>query len=265
MFPGVPLDPPSTSWTRTIRITNIRVNAQAFAPATLLSTISAVIQFQGPASVSVNQISATIAYVQPGMGATKTTVDNSFLQCEYPTDTLAKGDEPATESHGWDTCTASGTEYPGISTSICSGFQYPGFESTYPYVWINTLSSNPGPHPVISITEGYQSSWKSKNMAQLLGNGGGATVLGGAPNYGAPVVGTGGNSAATNYAAYDGYASFAAATTLYPADISMNNPAVRFFTESGFVETGTANLRLHVLVDPTAIRSCQSPTWASRI
>ena len=115
VFPGVPLDPPSTSWSRTIRITNIRVNAQAFAPATLLSTISAIIQFQGPASVSVNQISATIAYVQPGMGATKTTVDNSFLQCEYPTDTLAKGDEPATESHGWDTCTASGTEYPSIT------------------------------------------------------------------------------------------------------------------------------------------------------
>jgi hypothetical protein len=100
-------------------------------------------------------------------------------------------------------------------------------------VFINTSST--GPHSVIQVTEGYQSSWKPKNMAQLVGSNG--SVLG---TVGTPVVGGNGNSAANNYAAYDGSAGFAAATTNYPADIAMNNPAVRWFTESGFVETAPA-------------------------
>jgi len=220
-FPGVPLDPPGTNYTRTIRITNIRVNATAFAPANLLSTVTAIVQFQGPAAVSVNQISATIGYVAQGMGATKVTADNSFLQCEYPTNTLAKGDETAAEYHGWSTCTTS-----------CSA-QYPFETGTGPFVIISTSPATTV-HPLISITEGYQSSWKAKNMAQLLGSG---SVLGAS---GQPVVGAGGNSAATNYAAYDGSVSLFASTTNYPADIAMNNPQIRFFTESGYVETAPA-------------------------
>jgi len=218
-FPGVPLDPPSTGFTRTIRITNIRVNATAFAPANLLSTVTAIVQFQGPASVSVNQISATIGYVAQGMGATKVTSDSAFLQCEYPTNTLAKGDEPATENAGWTTCVSS-----------CSP-QYPYETGTGPFIIFNTSAQT---NPLITVTEGYQSSWKAKNMAQLLGNGGGAAVLG--PS-GQPVVGTGGNSAPANYAAYDGSVALFNSTTNYPADIAMNNPQIRFFTESGYIET----------------------------
>ncbi len=249
VFPGVPLDPPATSWTRTIRITNIRVNATAFAPANLLSQVVAIIQFQGPAAISLNQIQTTIGYVAQGMGATKVTADNSFLQCEYPTATLAKNDVLPLESHGWVTCVSDGTPATqgggGSSSSSSSsssqtscptsngGFEYPGYESTFPYVFINTASSYTGPRSVISINEGYQSSWKAKNMAQLIGSNG--TVL--TPGTGTVTVGTNGNSAANNYAAYDGSAGVAFATTNYPPDIAMDNPQIRFFTESGFVET----------------------------
>jgi hypothetical protein len=226
IFPGVPLDPPATSWTRTIRITNIRVNATAFAPANLLSQVVAIIQFQGPASVSLNQIQTTIGYVAQGMGATKVTADNSYLQCEYPLNTLTKGDPTAAELHGYTTCATSSSSSP-----CSSSFEYP-FETTFPYVFINTSTTSAGAHPGITVTEGYQSSWKPKNMAQLLGNG---TVL--TPGTGQPTVGSGGNSLASNYAAYDGSLTFANATTNYPPDIAMNNPQIRFFTESGFTET----------------------------
>ena len=230
IFPGVPLDPPATSWTRTIRITNLRVNATAFAPANLLSQVVAIIQFQGPAAVSVNSIQTTIGYVAQGMGATKVTADNSFLQCDYPTNTLAKADSTVglSESHGWLTCTASSTP-----SGCPSGFQYPAIETAYPFIWFNTSSSYTGQHPVISIAEGYQSSWKAKNMSQAIGSDG--VVLG--PGTGSVVIGTNGNSSATNYAAYDGSGGVALATTNYPVDIAMNNPQIRFFTESGFVET----------------------------
>ena len=84
VFPGVPLDPPATAWTRTIRITNIRVNATAFAPANLLSQVVAIVQFQGPAAISVNQIQATIGFVAQGMGATKVTTDNAVVSTVTP-------------------------------------------------------------------------------------------------------------------------------------------------------------------------------------
>jgi hypothetical protein len=255
VFPGVPLDPPATSWTRTIRITNIRVNATAFAPANLLSQVVAIIQFQGPAAISLNQIQTTIGFVAQGMGATKVTADNSFLQCEYPLNTLTKADNNPPgpgflETHGFTTCVSS-----------CSP-QFAFETGTGPFVNITTASSYTGQHPVISIAEGYQSSWKPKNMAQLLGSGGVVLGASGQPLVAAPggcvlpvATGcTGPNSSQINYAAYDGAISPAAATTNYPPDIAMDNPQIRFFTESGFTETpATISYTANNAVSPSSL------------
>ncbi len=87
IFRGVPLDPPGTGFTRYLRFTNIRVNAAAtgLTPGNPLSQITAIISFQGPASVQNATIQTTVATIQTGNGGTTVpSADSAFLQCEYP-------------------------------------------------------------------------------------------------------------------------------------------------------------------------------------
>jgi hypothetical protein len=94
LFVGVPIDPPGTSGTRVIRITNIRANASSagvvvgpgpFAPAAIQAFISAT----GSTSIPINNPQQTVAFVQQGLsfslrdsgGGSVSTSDITRLQC----------------------------------------------------------------------------------------------------------------------------------------------------------------------------------------
>lgn len=80
VFPFVPFDPPGTNGVRTIRITNIRIDATRFDPAAF-PQITAVVTVEGQASVALQFNSTIVATVLNGMGATTVTADKGFLQC----------------------------------------------------------------------------------------------------------------------------------------------------------------------------------------
>jgi hypothetical protein len=81
-FLEVPFDPPTSVNNRSIRITNIRVDATRFGVASPFSTVpvTATVSFGGSTTISVPDTTVTVAQVQQGMtvqvyGAT------GFLQC----------------------------------------------------------------------------------------------------------------------------------------------------------------------------------------
>jgi hypothetical protein len=87
---GVPIDPPGTTGTRTIRITNVRANAsQLGTSSTLIPTqITMFISVTPPQSLPINNPQQTVAFVSPGLTFSLRTADNAgttagvtFLQC----------------------------------------------------------------------------------------------------------------------------------------------------------------------------------------
>jgi len=79
-FPGVPFDPPGTNGVRTIRITNIRIDATRFDPVNF-TQITAIVTIEGTAAVSLQKNDTIVATVAVGMGATTVKADKGFLQC----------------------------------------------------------------------------------------------------------------------------------------------------------------------------------------
>jgi hypothetical protein len=182
VFPGVPLDPSGDNFQRTIRITNLRFNATVFDPTSPFAQLIATISFSGPASVGLTTIQTQVASVQKGMGAITVTADSSFLQCEYPTATLASADASVglAETHGWTSACGTPAACAGLASS---------------QITVDTSSSFAGNHPVIQITEGFQTSWKPRNMSELLGTNGevlgiDANCAGGPSGFGSPCIGT---------------------------------------------------------------------------
>jgi len=87
---GVPVDPPGTNGTRTIRITNVRANAsQLGTSSTLIPTqITMFISIVPQQALPLNNPSQTVAYVSKGLNFSLRKPDNSgstsgvtFLQC----------------------------------------------------------------------------------------------------------------------------------------------------------------------------------------
>jgi len=81
-FLEVPFDPPSTSSNRSIRITNIRVDATRFGVASPFSTVpvTATVSFGGSTTISVPDTTVTVAQVQQGMTVAVFGA-SGFLQC----------------------------------------------------------------------------------------------------------------------------------------------------------------------------------------
>ncbi len=72
---GIPIDPPGTSGTRIVRITNIRANANALGVAGANATptpIIAVVTAAGPNLAGVNNPTQTVAYTQKGLSFSMT-------------------------------------------------------------------------------------------------------------------------------------------------------------------------------------------------
>jgi len=146
---GVPLDPPGTTTSRTIRITNIRADAHdagggAPAPGNFsLSSIQATISINGNTSLSINNPQQYVAFVGPGLSGGITQTNFSFLQCvgesasntaqvngKVPTFTFTEGFGSSWKAkniaHILNT-TTSGYTGNGTVTAAASYWSYDGF------------------------------------------------------------------------------------------------------------------------------------------
>jgi hypothetical protein len=81
---GVPIDPPGSTGTRIIRITNVRANANALgvagpnaSPIPIIETISAT----GTFSVPINNPNQTVAFIQKGLSFSVTDAPTTAQQC----------------------------------------------------------------------------------------------------------------------------------------------------------------------------------------
>jgi hypothetical protein len=172
-FLGVPMDPPgSTPNSRTIRITNIRADANYVQVSTTfsLNEIIAQISVNGNTSMSINNPQQVVAYVENGLAAHGPANPLVFLQCN--------------SQNATDFLNGSASHAPADTPGV----------------------------PSFSFTEGFASSWKTKNISyvtnQIPGNG----------------VIQPGNS----------YWTYNQTSTNAPVDLNQNVPGAIYNTESGF-------------------------------
>ena len=201
---GVPLDPPGTTSSRTIRFTNIRVDAEQFGLSTGFATINVIAQVSvsGTTSLLINNPSQTVAYVQKGLIVGGPFVPSAFLQCNA---------QNAKSIAGNPSPFVSGTGTGPLQTFTPAG----GF----PYN-TNALAGQPATTvaaPTITFTEGFASSWKTKNISYITNQAGNGTLAAGA-----------------------GYWSYNKTTTNTPADQNQNVPGAIYNTESGFLNQATS-------------------------
>jgi len=184
-FLGVPFDPPGTGTTRTLRFTNIRANANqdAIASTFLQQPIVAQVAINGNAPFGINVPSQgqTVAFVHQGLIASVIKTRLDFVQCNTENGKLATGTAIAPGSSPFGTPAGGGANGGG---------------GTNPFS--NT--------PTVRLAEGFASSWKVRNVSEILANG---TFVGG-----------------TSYL-YNGF-------LLNPADLNQNVPGVSYNTEAGF-------------------------------
>ncbi len=80
---GVPVDPPGTTTTRTIRFTNIRADAVFLGVSSTFTTnyVQAQISVNGNTSLAINNPQQIVAFVQKGLITSATKTNFGFLQC----------------------------------------------------------------------------------------------------------------------------------------------------------------------------------------
>jgi hypothetical protein len=131
---GVPLDPPGSTTTRTLRFTNIRADAEALGiplPGTL-NFIQANITINGNTSVAINNGQQNVALVQKGL---VTTIGTDTVNVAAPVSFLQ--------------CNSQNAAALGVAP-VLTGLK-------------NTPAT-----PTVTFTEGFPSSFKAKNIAHIL-------------------------------------------------------------------------------------------------
>jgi hypothetical protein len=90
-FFGVPIDPPGTTGTRVIRVTNLRGNANYLGASTSLvpQTIVANISVSPSNLLPLNNPQQTVAYIQKGLTTSTTGTLKTFVQCNDENPKLA--------------------------------------------------------------------------------------------------------------------------------------------------------------------------------
>jgi hypothetical protein len=151
-FLNVPIDPPGTGTTRTIRVTNVRGNANLVGIASTFTQIPITMQLSinGNTSLAIN-LPATgqvVAFVQTGLIVTVINSNLGFVQCNTENGKLFGG---------------SAFPFNPLGTAGGAGG--------------GNTNSGAGP-PTVRFAEGFASSWKVKNIAQTLANGSAPSVLG---------------------------------------------------------------------------------------
>jgi hypothetical protein len=142
VFNGVPFDPPGTTFVRTLRITNVRADAEILGVASsfVQQTVSMSVSISGSSGTPISNQTAqqNVATILNGVtissdGKGDTSFDNlAFLQCNSENPALAAG----TASTGNNT-----TNYPN------------------------------SPQPGVQFVEGFANAWKTKNIAFMTSNG----------------------------------------------------------------------------------------------
>jgi hypothetical protein len=200
---GVPVDPPG-SLTRTFRFTNLRVNATTLLPSTVTfatTNVTALISVSGVTLPIVNP-SVNIAIVTKGL-TTSPTIASIFLQCS--------GQNNSTGTSGG----SAANFFFGPSSVVLTGTATPVPQALNGSAILKTFQSSTIATPGITFSEGFQYSWKARNIAVTLAN---AASVGGISQIGQ----------------YSGFPAAVGATTANPADLNQNVPGATYYTEAGF-------------------------------
>jgi hypothetical protein len=126
---GVPIDPPGTTTTRTLRFTNIRANATSLIGSILPSStftttyVQAQISVSGNTTMTISNPQQIVAYVLRGLSATGPTTTAAFLQCNVTT--------------------ASTSPNP-VNVTLTEGFQYAWKPRNISEVIANSATGNNG-------------------------------------------------------------------------------------------------------------------------
>jgi hypothetical protein len=200
VFQGVPFDPPGTA-TRFLRFTNVRVNANQLGVASPTAQIPILmgITSSGSASLPLSFLSLAVATAQNGLTVSTNVGPENFAQC-ISLNVNSSGNFP---TGAFGVC-GDGSSNGVIGKSYCnpsSSFTVPSYQNYN------------GPASIVRFSEGFSSSWKPKNLAEVLTNG--VASLNSGDGF-----------------QYDGDSTTATAATA--ADVNQNVPGVNYFTESGF-------------------------------
>jgi hypothetical protein len=142
VFLGVPLDPPGTGTTRSLRITNVRADAEFIGVSGNFTTnsITMNIAVNGNTSLSINNPAQIVAYVQNGLTVAVTRARMDFIQCETENGLLFAG---------------TGFPYSPTTAGGSGGGGNNGFPGS----------------PKVQFQEGFGTSWKPKNISFVTTNG----------------------------------------------------------------------------------------------
>jgi hypothetical protein len=229
---GVPFDPPGTTTTRTVRITNVRANAVGVGVSSTftVSQIQMNISVSGNNSISINNPQQIVAFVQKGLNVTIARARTDFIQCnsENPdlytvgvggTPPTTFSEVPAFRGTKGSTCVSTSTQSAGSITSGCDREGYNmagGYNANLNGIYPSGATANntagvtvipSDATPTVRFIEGFPTAWKVKNISFLAN----ASFS---------------NAVASTYV-YNG-------GTAYPADQNQNVPGANYNTESGF-------------------------------
>lgn len=218
VFQGVPFDPPGTL-TRYLRITNVRANANGagIAQANQTSVITMGIASSGNNVLQLSIASQAVATVLKGLISSTIYSSTGFAQCL----SQAKG-----------LLTASPLPPYGYTSTCGSSSCDTGSNPTN-----NTFTSGFS-NPAIRFSEGFASSWKTKNVIFTLTNG------------------TYSGSAGSDAWTYNGLDS-------YPSDVDQNVPGVSYNTESGLTHPGNVLTQNPPLGFATGLNPVTNPVTGS--
>jgi len=120
-FLGVPIDAPATNQVRVFRITNIRINANAYPAGSPAYPVTAFVSISGSTSVPINNAQPIVGFIAPGLTAAATGAGAGILQCQSNPAVAV-----ATLSWTENFATAFKTRDANPSDSVAGGQQQPG-------------------------------------------------------------------------------------------------------------------------------------------
>jgi hypothetical protein len=149
-FLGVPVDPPGTGTTRTLRFTNIRGNANQdqIASTFIQVPITAQVAINGSTAFNINipPQGQVVAFVQKGLITAVRNPRLDFVQCNTENGRLATG-----TNFGF-------IPAAGCSPATCGGTGGGG----------NNGGSG---SPIVRFSEGFATAWKERNVSEIFANG----------------------------------------------------------------------------------------------
>jgi hypothetical protein len=239
-FSGVPIDPPGTGTSRSLRFTNVRADAEflqvssTFNPQTIVMSVS--IQTYG-----INVSQQVVAFVGHGLvvlndGHGDISLSRlNFVQCNSESPTLSATKTGTISSSGFSSF-GGNTQFLGSAVPALNFF------------------------PTISLQEGFQNSWKPKNLAYYLANGTPNTAGQGYGYNGSVVVPTADNAQNVPGAVYNTESGFEFPSL---ASVPTPNPPVGVGTT---VVTGSTGGGAQAFNDATTgIASAGSATQGTRL